>query len=84
MPISTHDQYYIWGIRDLKQGSNMIIVGYDARALKFIKTLFKSVQQVDYTYNKYTMPYNNRPIYLGRYFIKDAKQVWKQKPNMTM
>ncbi len=84
IPISGHDQYYVWGPRNLAIGSNVIIVGYDAQALKSIKGLFAEVSVVGKTYNKYTMTYNNKPIYLGKGFKKPVKSFWIQMKNMTM
>ncbi|MFH1334671.1 MAG: glycosyltransferase family 39 protein [Pseudomonadota bacterium] len=84
IPISGHDQYYVWGPRDLKRGFNMMIVGCDPATVEAIRPAFKSMSVVGRTENKYTMPYNNQPIYLALDLQQPVATFWKQRKALTM
>ena len=84
MPISGHDQYYVWGTKKLAIGSNVIVVGHDDDALKVLNVVCSGVLMVGKTYNKYTMDYNNKPIYLCRGFRQSVNIFWKHRKFMSM
>lgn len=82
IPISQHLQYYVWGYRNLTKTSTAILIGYDN--LTDLKKSCKNIKQVGKTYNKYAVPYENKPIFLCRGFTKPIKQIWREGKNMHM
>lgn len=81
MPISQHLQYYVWGYQNMDENGTAIIVG--ANKITDLDNC-KVVEKVGQTYNKYAVPYENKPIYLCRGLKKPIEQVWLEGKNMHM
>jgi len=82
MPICQHLQYYVWGYQKLDTYGTVIVVGTDNLADQQKKC--KTVVQVGQTYNKYAVPYENKPIFLCRGLKRPIDQLWKEGKNMSM
>jgi hypothetical protein len=81
MPISQHLQYYVWGYQNLDTNGTVIVIGSD---LADQQRHCKTVKQVGQTYNKYAVPYENKPIFLCRGLKKPIQQIWEEGKNMHM
>ena len=76
--ICTHQSYFLWGPRAYT-GEIMILVG--SNDIAEARPHFASVEPVAAIYNRYAMPYENRPILLARGLKGNLQQLWPRLKN---
>jgi hypothetical protein len=76
--ICTHQNYFLWGPRAYT-GEIMILVG--ANDITEARPHFASVEPAAAIYNRYAMPYENRPILLARGLKGNLHQLWPKLKN---
>jgi hypothetical protein len=74
--ISPHQNYFLWGPRGYT-GEIMILVG--SGRIDEARNFFQSVEPVASLNSPYAIPYENRPILLGRGLKQNLQQLW---PNL--
>jgi len=79
MPISQHLQYYVWGYQNMTDAGTAILIGWSNP-----EPTCKEIKQVGQTYNKYAVPYENKPIFLCRGLKRPVGQIWEEGKNMHM
>jgi hypothetical protein len=84
IPISGHDQYFVWGPRNLAVDSNIIFVGYNEKDLPSMRSIFHKVEKVGATYNQYLVHPYEQPIYLGKGLTQPVDVFWLHIKNMSM
>lgn len=82
IPISQHDQYYLWGYRRANTDWNFIMVNNGSFA--DLQKNFRIVVKVGQIDNKYAIPDENKPIFLCSGLKMPIAEVWRKGKNMSM